>query len=237
MEEQQQSQQSLSQDNQQNSIISEPRPFEFQPPHDSLTHQQHQQQQIQQQQQNLRPPPPPKLPNLPLRRGERVRHPTHQHLIPQQKVEPQPPAPKFKSQLKLKVKQLGEAPTGPSAFLHSYDRELDSEDEDLAIEEQFILRMPENDPDTDRLREMVNKRDVTDDVWFKFKDSRRAAFHIGEKLRSAKLVDMPTIIESQKTLDNKQMFKVADISQVNILVEMKFFFKKTNFKINYFRCL
>src|SRR5258708_842585 len=45
-------------------------------------------------------------------------------------------------------------------------------------------------------------------------DSRRAAFHIGNNTYSAKLVDLPCIIESQKTLDNKQMFKVADICQV-----------------------
>ena len=31
---------------------------------------------------------------------------------------------------------------------------------------------------------------------------------------SAKLVDLPCIIEAQKTLDNKRMFKVADICQV-----------------------
>ena len=45
-------------------------------------------------------------------------------------------------------------------------------------------------------------------------DSRRAVFHIGNKTYSSKLVDLPCIIESQKTLDNKQMFKVADICQV-----------------------
>ena len=45
-------------------------------------------------------------------------------------------------------------------------------------------------------------------------DSRRAVFHIGNNLYSAKLVDLPCIIESQKTLDSKQMFKVADICQV-----------------------
>ena len=41
-------------------------------------------------------------------------------------------------------------------------------------------------------------------------------FHIGDNLYSAKLVDLPCLIESQKTLDNKQMFKVADICQVRI---------------------
>ena len=45
-------------------------------------------------------------------------------------------------------------------------------------------------------------------------DSRRALFHIGNNFYSAKLVDLPCIIESQKTLDGKQMFKVADICQV-----------------------
>ena len=53
-------------------------------------------------------------------------------------------------------------------------------------------------------------------------DSRRAVFHIGHNLYSAKLVDLPSIIESQKTLDNKQMFKVADICQVATLVSPVF---------------
>jgi len=47
-------------------------------------------------------------------------------------------------------------------------------------------------------------------------DSRRAVFHIGNNLYSSKLVDLPCIMESQKTLDGKQMFKVADICQVEI---------------------
>lgn len=48
-------------------------------------------------------------------------------------------------------------------------------------------------------------------------DSRRAIFHIGNSTYSSKLVDLPCIIESQKTMDNKQMFKVADICQVVLL--------------------
>jgi transcription initiation factor TFIID subunit 7 len=31
---------------------------------------------------------------------------------------------------------------------------------------------------------------------------------------SAKLVDLPCVVEAQKTLDSKRMFKVADICQV-----------------------
>jgi len=34
---------------------------------------------------------------------------------------------------------------------------------------------------------------------------------------TAKLVDLPCIIESQKTLDRKQFYKIADISQVIII--------------------
>lgn len=49
-------------------------------------------------------------------------------------------------------------------------------------------------------------------------DSRRAIFHIGETSYNAKLVDLPAVIEAQKTLDNRQMFKVADICQM-LLVE------------------
>ncbi|KAF7338130.1 Transcription initiation factor TFIID subunit 7 [Mycena venus] len=119
------------------------------------------------------------------------------------------PQPKLK--LKLSDKAAAQAPG--MSFLGQYDRELDSDDEDLAFEEQFILRMPAGE-DCDKLRKMVASREITNDVWFKFKDSRRAVFHIGNNTYSSKLVDLPCIIESQKTLDNKQMFKVADICQV-----------------------
>jgi len=37
---------------------------------------------------------------------------------------------------------------------------------------------------------------------------------MGDNTYSAKLVDLPCMIEAQKTLDNKRMFKVADICQV-----------------------
>ncbi|TFK55128.1 hypothetical protein OE88DRAFT_1002141 [Heliocybe sulcata] len=122
------------------------------------------------------------------------------------------PQPKLK--LKLSDKAAQQAPG--MSFLGAYDRELDSDDEDLAFEEQFVLRMPHGE-DCERLRRMVAAREVEGDVWFKFKDARRAVFHIGNSLYSAKLVDLPCIIEAQKTLDNKQMFKVADICQMLVV--------------------
>ncbi|KZO90520.1 hypothetical protein CALVIDRAFT_551594 [Calocera viscosa TUFC12733] len=105
-----------------------------------------------------------------------------------------------------------------NSFLGPYDRELDSSDEDLAFEEQFVLRVPEEGGLAEEVRKRVQRKEVGDDVWFKFKDSRRAVFHVGAHSYPAKLVDLPSIIESQKTLDGKQMYKVADICQM-LLVE------------------
>lgn len=110
-------------------------------------------------------------------------------------------------------------------YMQGYDRELDSEDDEtgegMAFEEQLILRLPEGPGvagELDELRGAIRQRGAFPDVWFKFKDARRAVFHIGTQLYAAKLVDMPTVSESYKTLDNKQIFKIADISQM-LLVE------------------
>ncbi|KAJ2962876.1 hypothetical protein NQZ79_g2124 [Umbelopsis isabellina] len=95
-----------------------------------------------------------------------------------------------------------------------------SEDElepDVAIEEQFILRLPPGEA-CEKLRDMVRRRDVTDDVKFIFKDPRHGNFYINGQKFDTKLVDLPTIIESQKTLDQKQLYKIGDISQM-LLVE------------------
>lgn len=73
--------------------------------------------------------------------------------------------PRFQPKLKLKV---SERQASGTSFLGPYDRELDSDDEDLAFEEQFILRMPAG-PDCEKLRAMVESREITKDVWFKFK--------------------------------------------------------------------
>ncbi|PVF98806.1 hypothetical protein CPB86DRAFT_784446 [Serendipita vermifera] len=122
--------------------------------------------------------------------------------------------PKWMPKLKLKVNESSDGRR--QSFLGPYDRDLDSEDEDLVFEEQFLLRMPPG-KELERLREIVAKRGAASDIWFKFKDPRRAVFHIGDSLHPAKLVDLPCIIESQKTLDNKHMFKVSDICQMLVV--------------------
>jgi transcription initiation factor TFIID subunit 7 len=76
--------------------------------------------------------------------------------------------PKIAPKLKLKLSEKAAAQAPGTSFLGQYDRELDSSDDDIAFEEQFILRLPPGD-DLDKLRKMVATREVTPDVWFKFK--------------------------------------------------------------------
>ncbi|KAJ3044101.1 hypothetical protein HDV00_003205 [Rhizophlyctis rosea] len=96
------------------------------------------------------------------------------------------------------------------------EAEVVDEEAEVPIEEHFILRMPPGQP-AKTLREKVSAREVPEDVFFKFVDSRRAEFHMGEQNFQAKLVDLPCIIESQKTLDSKQFYKIADICQMLVV--------------------
>ncbi|KAF7727415.1 hypothetical protein EC973_007579 [Apophysomyces ossiformis] len=91
-----------------------------------------------------------------------------------------------------------------------------SEDEDepeAAVEEHLILRVPPGDM-CDRLHDYVRRREIPEDVKLHFKDNRRGYFQFGGRKYDTTLVDLPTIIESQKTLDKKQFYKIADISQM-----------------------
>ena len=70
--------------------------------------------------------------------------------------------------LKLKLSERAAAQAPGMSFLGPYDRELDSDDEDLTFEEQFIIRMPPGE-ECERLRKMIQSREIGNDVWFKFK--------------------------------------------------------------------
>ncbi|GAA6027097.1 hypothetical protein JCM8097_006108 [Rhodosporidiobolus ruineniae] len=119
--------------------------------------------------------------------------------------------------LKVRVGQGGHGNNPVDSV--GWDRELDSDlDEPLAVEEQFILRVPPSI--APKLKEAVDKRDIPADVWFKFKDSRRAVFHQGDKSYAAKLVDLPALLESQRlTGVGGQTVKVADVSQMLVVEE------------------
>lgn len=94
--------------------------------------------------------------------------------------------------------------------------------EPFPTEEHLIFRMPPNDPLTPRLREIIQQRlpfppdlsiewrgmcmyqfglnNFTMDCIYRV-DSRRGLLQWGEEVLLAKLVDLPCIIESQKTFD------------------------------------
>ncbi|OMJ29643.1 GPI-anchor transamidase [Smittium culicis] len=88
----------------------------------------------------------------------------------------------------------------------------------LKLESHFIVRVPEEICES--VYEIVNKRDIGDKIDITFIDNRRAVFRFEDQLYKAKLVDLPTITESYRTTDKKQILKVADISQM-LLVEEK----------------
>jgi transcription initiation factor TFIID subunit 7 len=140
---------------------------------------------------------------------------------------PSGPVPK----LKVKMAAPNAGIQEPMYTTRKHDRELDSDpEEDLIVEEQFILRLPQGEM-LKKIREQVASRELGkkkggDEPWFKFRDSRRAVFGYGKpnkpdqsQLYHAKLVDLPCIIESHKTPDaGKHMYKVCDINQM-LLVE------------------
>ena len=75
---------------------------------------------------------------------------------------------KAQPKLKLKLSDKAALQAPGMSFLGAYDRELDSDEEELAFEEQFILRMPPGE-DCEKLRKAIASREVGNDVWFKFK--------------------------------------------------------------------
>lgn len=85
--------------------------------------------------------------------------------------------PKFQPKLKLKLSDKAAAQAPGMSFLGPFDRELDSDDEDLVFEEQFMLRMPPGE-DCERLRKMVATREIGNDVWFKFKGQNPFSKHM-----------------------------------------------------------
>ncbi|KAG0278056.1 hypothetical protein BGZ95_004818 [Linnemannia exigua] len=99
------------------------------------------------------------------------------------------------------------------------DSDDDNEDEpEVSIEEQFILRLPPGEM-CDRFREKVIAREVDESAKLIFTDARRGTFTFEGIEFPTKLVDLPTIIEAQKTLNGKQMYKIADISQMLVVDE------------------
>lgn len=87
--------------------------------------------------------------------------------------------------------------------------------EDPPIEEHLILRLPV--ALAEQLRPSIQSRTISSDIQFTFTDQRRGTFRANSETFPLQLFDLPCITESLKTLDNKQYYKIADISQMIVV--------------------
>lgn len=84
---------------------------------------------------------------------------------------------------------------------------------DLELERSFMLRLPE--PQAEMVRRTLHAGFVKDYLSIEFQaDNRHATVRVGKSALSGKLLDVPTIVESFKTVDKKSFYKTADICQM-----------------------
>ncbi|KAI5752489.1 hypothetical protein M8J77_017399 [Diaphorina citri] len=107
-------------------------------------------------------------------------------------------------------------------FNKKFDQDSDvaKREEVVDLESQFILRLP---PDAAKvLREAIDSGDphLKDRMSIKLEnDVRYGEVRLDHWMFFAKVVDLPTIIESLKTIDRKNFYKTADICQMMICKE------------------
>ncbi|XP_026475963.1 transcription initiation factor TFIID subunit 7 [Ctenocephalides felis] len=90
----------------------------------------------------------------------------------------------------------------------------------VELENQFILRLPEEPAKV--LREALKNgvASLKDRFTIQLEDDMRyGEVRIDHFLMHAKVVDLPTIVESLKTIDNRSFYKTADICQMMICKE------------------
>jgi len=126
-----------------------------------------------------------------------------------------PPKPTTKPTVRLRP--VGRAPTRPLG--EGYDSEAEDREVDPVIEEQFLLRMID-DENLPYLSDLVQKRQFNStDLELKFLDDqgRRALLTVNHQPYAAILLDLPTITEGMKSWDKKAMVKSADICQMMLV--------------------
>lgn len=84
------------------------------------------------------------------------------------------------------------------------------------MEDQFIVRLPESIQD--RVNEDV-KRGALSKLVIKMSTAKEGLLLYEGKSYPGTIVDLPCIIESHKTLDNRQFIKIADISKIFVFSE------------------
>lgn len=85
----------------------------------------------------------------------------------------------------------------------------------LELENQFIIRMPE--PHATNLTEALTNGGLKDRLQIEFNEDARSAKVVFDGVTfTAKLHDLPCIVESWKTFDKKSLWKTGDICQMLI---------------------
>ncbi|XP_050346759.1 transcription initiation factor TFIID subunit 7 [Nymphalis io] len=89
----------------------------------------------------------------------------------------------------------------------------------VQLESQFIIRLPEEPAKV--LRELIKSgENFKNRVKIQIHDDlRHGELRIDHWLLHTKIVDLPTIVESWKTIDRKSLYKTADICQMMICKE------------------
>lgn len=126
-----------------------------------------------------------------------------------------------------KLKRINVKGRVPERVLgNAYDSEDSDRERDPATEQHFVLRMQPGE-DCNLLRKAITERTIGlapqeggVDVTFKFVDRelRRAVVTIRGHMYAAALVDLPCIVETMKSWDKRGWWKVADISQMLLVL-------------------
>ncbi|KAH3665610.1 hypothetical protein OGAPHI_003798 [Ogataea philodendri] len=98
-----------------------------------------------------------------------------------------------------------------------YDSEDPDREDDPLIEEGIVLRMIP-DESLDHLRRCVEDGDLSG-INIKWKDKKRAILRINGLIYGGKLVDLPSVVEVQKSVDKKNIFKTIDVCQMLLIVK------------------
>ena len=117
-------------------------------------------------------------------------------------------------------------PPPPRLPGQGYDSEDSEAEEDPSMQQAFVLRMQPGE-DCDYLHDAIANGRVGlslaeggAEVSFRFieKDNRRAVVTVRKTMYAAALVDLPCIVETMKSWDRKGWWKVADMSQMLLVL-------------------
>lgn len=106
-------------------------------------------------------------------------------------------------------------------------------------EGQFILRLPEPAAELVRIALSTQKDMLKERLKIDMQpDMRRAKVYVDSMEFHAKLVDLPCVVESHKTMDRKTFYKTGDVCQVGfvaLFLRNTSFLKTSVFPLDFFR--